>query len=279
MDAHDTCPRSADCGNSSTSITLGAGPAIVSIVSSSLSCIGSVLIIYTYLRWKDLRTGSRSIITFLAIADFFTAFGYVLGSTNYLVYWINLKSGDRPSEECPVFTKVCTIQSYLTAWSTLSSFLWTSFLALYLYLIIVKSRLFFATRLIDWFHFVAWGLPIAICFPLLITGHLGFAPYTASTWCFIYDDQYVTPHLKSKEVGIILVGGKLWEMLTYTVVIILYTAIKCHIWKEVSPILNHTVCTPFEFNAIGYAPSTMTSDRCFTITGCIMKWTNFCGLE
>ena len=184
----DACPHRAECGNSSTSIAVGAGPAVVSIVSSTLSCIGSLLIVYTYLRWKDFRTGSRSVITFLAIADFFTAFGYVLGSTNYIVRWF-ADSGDEPSE-CPVFTMICTIQSFVTTWSTMSSFFWTSFLAFYLYLTLVKSRLILATRLIPWFHCVAWGLPIAICLPLLIKGHLGFAPYTASTWCFIYDDQH-----------------------------------------------------------------------------------------
>ena len=233
MGPYPRCPRYLHCNESQHSLGVGQGPAIVSIVSSTLSCIGSLLIVYTYLRWKDVRSGSRSVIMFLAIADFFTAFGYVLGSSNYLVHF-ELNS-DEPGTRhgCPAFITICEIQSYLTTWSSLSSFVWTSALAFYFYLILVKGRPFLAARLIPWFHMVAWGFPIAICLPLLLTGHLGFAPYAASTWCFIYDKQNPTGHLNNEEIGIILVAGKLWEILTYVVVIILYTAIKCHVWKEV----------------------------------------------
>lgn len=241
MGQYPECPRYLQCNDNKSSIALGGGPAIVSITSSTLSCLGSLLIVYTYLRWRDVRSGSRRVITFLAIADFVTAFGCVLGSSNYLVYfWLNF---NEPGTEygCPAFANICEIQSYLTTWSSISSFVWTSALAFYFYLILVKDRLLLATRLIPWFHVVAWGFPIAICLPLLITGKLGFAPYAASTWCFIYDNQN-RKHLTDKEIGIILLAGKLWEILTYAVVIILYTAIKCHIWKEVRDMGNISEC-------------------------------------
>lgn len=236
MEYDDRCPVDrtryclANCNY--TSLTLGKGPAIVSIISSTLSCLGSLLIVYTYLRWKDIRTGSRSIITFLAIADFFTAFGYVVGSSNYLA---NLQSdpGFDPTTCSPVFTIICQIQSYLTSWSSISSFVWTTGFALYLFLTLVHSRIYLALQLIPWFHIAAWGLPIAIVLPLLITGHLGFSPYGVSTWCFTEPQSRSPGGLQPSEIGIILVGGKLWEILTYAIVIILYTAIKCHVRREV----------------------------------------------
>ena len=234
MGLYPECPRYLSCSNDNkSSIALGGGPAIASIISSTLSCLGSVLIVYTYLRWRDVRSGSRRVITFLAIADFFIAFGCVLGSSNYLVYFALNYAESGTEYGCPAFVNICEVQSYLTTWSSISSFVWTSALAFYFYLILVKDRLLLATRLIPWFHVVAWGFPIAICLPLLITGKLGFAPYTASTWCFIYDNQNRHKHLTDKEIGIILIAGKFWEILTYAVVIVLYTAIKCHIWKEV----------------------------------------------
>ena len=239
MEYADRCPVyrnqycSANYNYTNTSLTLGKGPAIVSIISSTLSCLGSLLIVYTYLRWKDIRTGSRSIITFLAIADFFTAFGYVVGSSNYLA---NLQSDpgfDTPTCS-PVFTIICQIQSYLTSWSSISSFVWTTGFALYLFLTLVHSRIYLALRLIPWFHIAAWGLPIAIILPLLVTGHLGFSPYAVSTWCFIAEPQsHSLDSFPLKEIGFILVGGKLWELLTYAIIIILYTAIKCHVRREV----------------------------------------------
>ena len=233
----DGCPVNRDhyCSvkYNYTSLALGQGPAVASIVSSTLSCIGSLLIVFTYLRWKDIRTGSRSIITFLAIADFVTAFGYVLGSTNYLV---NLQSGFEETTTCsPVFTIICQIQSYVTSWSSISSFVWTSGFAFYLYLTLVHSRIHLALRLIPWLHIAAWGLPIAIFLPLLIQGYLGFSPYAVSTWCFIGKGKPSADHesLNKKEIGFILVAGKLWEILTYAIIIILYTAIKCHVRREV----------------------------------------------
>lgn len=241
----DSCPVYWDeCKRNLTSLTLGPGPAIVSIISSSLSCIGSLLIVYTYARWRDLRTGSRSIITFLAIADFFTAFGYVVGSSNYLVH---LKSDTDPaSNECPAFADICQLQSYVTTWSSMSSFFWTFALALYLYITIVRNRMYLASRLIPLFHVVAWALPITICLPLLITGYLGFAPFGVSTWCFIYDQQ---DGLTPRKIVLILVAGKFWEILTYVAVVILYVAIKYHIWKEVRKIVYNMYNMTAEVNA------------------------------
>ncbi len=44
---------------------LGRTPSYFSLVSCSLSVLGSLLIVFSYWRWKDIRTGSRSIVTFM----------------------------------------------------------------------------------------------------------------------------------------------------------------------------------------------------------------------
>jgi len=137
MGRYPECPRYLQCNDNKSSIALGGGPAIVSITSSTLSCLGSLLIVYTYLRWRDVKSVSRRVITFLAIADFFTAFGYVLGSSNYLVYFALNYNEPGTEYGCPAFVNICEIQSYLTTWSSISSFVWTSALAFYFYLILV----------------------------------------------------------------------------------------------------------------------------------------------
>ena len=211
-------------------------PSVVSIVSSSLSVLSSLLIIYTYVRWKDLRTGSRSIITFLAIADLVTASGYVMGAANYISHF-----GKREgSEACKVFQTLCEIQSFLTSTSSLSSFVWTSVLAVYLYLVIVKSKFILAKKLLPLYHIAAWLLPLFITLPLLVAGKLGYSSFAASNWCFIADKM---PHTNLKEQCghfdweiflFVLVGGKAWEILTYILVVVLYIAIKWDIYKKVS---------------------------------------------
>eukprot|EP00731_Ephydatia_muelleri_P038695 Em0865g1a len=64
----------------------GPGDSVVAIFSSLLSCNGQRPHVYVYLRWPAVRSGSRAIITYLAIADFVTGFGYIMGSSNYLQY-------------------------------------------------------------------------------------------------------------------------------------------------------------------------------------------------
>ena len=92
-------------------------PSYVSLVSSSLSCMGSILIVLAYCLLKEMRSGAQAIITLLAIADFFTGFGYIMGSVNFLV---NFK--DQKDNDCPAFTSICEIQSFITTWSTMSSY-------------------------------------------------------------------------------------------------------------------------------------------------------------
>lgn len=149
-----------------------------------------------------------------------------MGSVNYLVYYRKEDMSDL--SDCGTFDDVCTIQSFITSWSSISSFFWTVALAFYLYLTLVHTKIFLANRLIPFFHVFNWGFPILICLPLLLTWQLGYSPYAASTWCYIRKNNHPTA-----AAGVILVAGKFWEILAYFLVIGLYTAIKCHIRKQV----------------------------------------------
>ena len=240
------CPRRASC--SSLLQTSGyessvqePWPSLVAIASCSLSVLGSLLIIYTHARWRDMRTGSRSIITYLALADLVTALGYVGGSANYMVHF-----GEREdTEQCRIFHTLCQIQSFITSTSSLWSFAWTFILALYLYLVIARDKMSLANKLIPLFHVVAWTTPLLITLPLLVTGKLGYSPYAASNWCYIRDylpgdnHKYLCGQLNYEVMGLVLVGGKAWEIATYVLIILLYAAIKWHIHKEVRQVFLH----------------------------------------
>ena len=236
----EVCPRMYNCTDLTgqdgyTPLVQGIGPSIVAIISCSLSILGSLLILYTYVRWKDVRTGSRSIITFLAIADFFTALGYVIGSVNYIVHFGDT-GGTQP---CRVFQQVCQVQSFLTSTSSLSSFAWTAILAVYLYLIIVKAKINLAYKLMPLYHVIAWLLPILITLPLLCVGRLGYSSYAASNWCYIgeelpfTDPKHQCGYINWKMVVLLFIAGKAWEIATYILVVAFYAAIKWHIYREV----------------------------------------------
>ena len=212
-------------------------PMIFSMISCSLSVIGSLLMILPYVLWKDLRTGVRAIVTFLAIADLFTALGYIMGSCNKIMYTKHRK--DSEIKACHEFDTVCQIQAYISSWSSLSSFWWTAILAFYLYWTIAKGDTQKVNRYFPLYHILAWSSPLLVMFPLLATHSLGYSIFAASGWCFIRGDKtngysaYTDFHLSSKTILLILVGGKAFEIATYFWVVILYSMIYCKIHKKV----------------------------------------------
>ena len=212
-------------------------PLVFSMISCSLSVIGSILMILPYVLWKDLRTGVRAIVTFLAIADLFTALGYIMGSFNDITYENNRK--DSEIKACQEFDTVCQIQAYISSWSSLSSFWWTAILAFYLYWTIAKGDTKKVNRYFPLYHILAWGSPLLVMFPLLATHSLGYSIFAASGWCFIRGDKtngysaYTDFYLSNKTILLIFAGGKAFEIATYFWVVILYGMIYCQIHKKV----------------------------------------------
>lgn len=176
-------------------------------------------------RWKEIRTGSRGIITYLSIADFFVAFGYIAGSLNYSINF--------DTDPCTLFNYVCEIQSFLTTTSSLCSFFWTCSLAIYLYLSLVHNQVAFAQKLFPAFHVINWGVPVVITVPILATGYLGHSYFAASTWCYIERKHNGIQADRDIEKALVMMAGKLWEILTYLVVIVFYILIKRHISIQV----------------------------------------------
>ncbi len=231
------CPHSFGCKGNLESFDIGRAPSYVSLASSSLSCMGSILIVLTYFLLKDMRSGAQAIITLLAIADFFTAFGYIMGGVNFLV---NFKDKNVDNNDCPTFTSICEIQSFITTWSTMSSYCWNCILAFYFFLVVGYSNHKLANRLIPLYNIVAWIGPLFIVFPLLVLNKLGYSPYVASNWCYIKDMDYTTSISKKIDTIVyILIAGKLWEIICYVFILVLYIWIKisvnmvsCHLSND-----------------------------------------------
>ena len=225
MDPDAVCPHKLNCSqyDGRESFDIGLLPTYLSLASSSLSCLGSLLILLAYILLKDMRTGAQKVITLLAVADFFTAFGYIIGGSNYLEHFDVVDS-----TRCKRFHVVCEIQSFVTTWSTMSSYLWTSILAFYFFLVLVFNRSALAGKLLPFYNILAWAVPLTIMIPLLLTDNLGYAPFVASNWCYIKDNHYSTQSLtrNRKVIALILVGGKLWEIITYVWISVLYFTIR-----------------------------------------------------
>lgn len=230
------------CGNITTHQSLIPWhTAITTILSSVASMIGSFLIIFTFLLWKDVRTVARAILVFLAIADFLTASGYLFGSIVFLSYGSNTGVDS--------YKNLCTAQSFITTVFPISSFLWTTHLAIYLFVTIVLHKIKLAKKLFVFFHLTAWGIPLLVCLPSAITNHLGpSSDYTSSGWCFVSfngtlkrstnatEEFYKAQYLRklAEFYGFEFLCGKFWEILAYIVALTLYVSVKISLWWRVS---------------------------------------------
>jgi len=121
---------------------------IALLVSTSLSILGSLVVIITYALYKDIRSSSRHIIVCISIADLIVS----IGST-----------------------------------ANLCSFMWTLFLAVFLHITFVQEKPAKARALIHpWFHLLGWLFPLAINVVALCTRNLGDNNDRAvSGWCWI----------------------------------------------------------------------------------------------
>lgn len=192
---------------------------IVVTLSAGLSLCGASVIIGTFIAWEDFRSVSRKILVYISIADFLIAAGNLLG------FWIHHA---QLSSKNDFFDKLCEGQSFVTTTASLWSFFWTVYLAIFLYMVVVKKQRMIAEKSMTIFHFFAWGIPLALVGTALGFQKLSTRPdsiYT-SGWC------WVPPDLGSSDQALwILVLGKAWEIAAYVLIFVFYFTLKYHIRK------------------------------------------------
>ena len=153
--------------------------------SSCLSILGAMLIFFTFYKLPTIRNFTRQLLVFLTIADLMTAVGNLVATVRYAIVH---SATDNAKTHCSVSMSnvtspnvtqpypylpvdrdtdiVCSIQSYVTTFSNLSSFFWTFIIALHMFLNVFmktdKSERFL-TKMV--FHIVSWGIPCKFSVP------------------------------------------------------------------------------------------------------------------
>ncbi|XP_066547709.1 G-protein coupled receptor 157 isoform X2 [Amia ocellicauda] len=213
---------------------------VIILISCVLSFFGSCLIIFSYIVWKDLRTKPRRLLVFLSVADLISALSYFYGV---------LRVFESDSWDC-------VLQGALSTFSNTSSFFWTVAIAIYLYIFIVKSDQRLADSLSLWFHVISWGIPLVITVAAVSLQKIGYDASEVSVgWCWV--------SIRAEDhVLWMLLTGKIWELLAYITLPVLYILIKKHIstahaaLSEYRPILSS--------NPLSHSRSTM-ADRKLTL--------------
>lgn len=221
------------------------GSIALTILSSLGSIVGSLLIIGTFLRWKDLRTVARMILVFLAIADLFTGIGYLFGAAIYLNYQSNSPycrdhhNSSTLQTVSTTYDYLCTVQSFFTTLMPMASFLWTANLSIYLFFSIGLQKIDFAKKLMIPFHLTAWGIPLVTC--IVILGLHEFGPsyvQSSGAWCWIKSNYSSSNDLNmqrrdyTKQFIMELVAGKMWEIAVCLLSLALCIAIKVSVWRR-----------------------------------------------
>lgn len=225
-----------ECVNSTRFGLWHGAASSVTVISAILSIFGCLLILFTYIMWKDVRKSTaRAILFFLAIADLFSAIGYLVSAVTY-------RTLDTRSYE-----RFCDVLSFWTTYFPMASYLWTAHFAIYYFVVLVLKKDKWRKKLMLVFHLTSWLIPLAICVPAVATGWLGTSQHTLSpAWCFVSDKNFYNQstnnfeYLKDLYFFMEFICGKLWEVLTYTTAtgcfVLIITCNRCR-WNKVNQIL------------------------------------------
>ena len=130
-----------------------------------LSILGASLIILTYVAFRDLRTTARQLLVNLSVADIIIAASHFVGLlTNYDRFLYSSLQKDT----------WCSVQAAITMYGTISSFLWTIAVALYMFTVIMMKRPEIAMKTVPVYYLVCWGIPVVFPVWFGVKDYLGF---------------------------------------------------------------------------------------------------------
>ena len=130
---------------------LGDAYFVLTAIMSCLSLIGCLIIIMTYLAFHDLHTKGRQLLAYLTFADMLTAAGNIMG-----IAWA---MGSLAANSKLYSGALCKAHAALTAFSSISSFLWNVCIAVFLYITLVRTKHHKAGKLVKAFHAICWIVP------------------------------------------------------------------------------------------------------------------------
>ena len=174
---------------------------ILQTVVGILSILGSLIIIVTYFIFLDMKSTARKILVFISFSDIFTVFPYIL------VSWY--------PHDTNIHLENCKWQSFFTTTAVMWSFFWTSSLAIYVFVVITRKNYDLGEKLMPYFHFFNWLVPIGVVTLAYIKEKLGgVESIVTGGWCWISTDI-------SKEEAIkwMFITGKGFEISSYFIIL------------------------------------------------------------
>lgn len=206
-----------------------------------LSAIGSSIIILSYYCYKEHRTRARYILVHLSVSNIGQVVSNFIGTAANFDstfrkasnFSYDIGTWDRSMEE-----KLCTTQAFFTVYFGVCGMLWTISLAVYLYLVILSMKQTYFTRYFVWLSYVlCYGLPLLISMWLLLSGRLGYAPYSTPGYCGLMTRRPFQEGTKcdpDRDMFGEFLGYDIWIFLTIFLTLLFYMSALCYLKHQVS---------------------------------------------
>ena len=217
-------------------------------LTSVLSIVGSLLIVLSYVCFRDLRNKAREILVHISIMDFGVAVSNLAGvGINFNNYYrescnstehrhhhehhgYEETGGDDLCHVTNAISALCVVQGGFASFFTIGSILWTICLSMYLYLLISQKDNRRAKLFVNFAYVFCYLMPLGLIVWMGATKKIGYTPYESSGWCgtiFIRANR-------RRDIFAATVGYNLWIFLTFVLVPVLSISAHLHIKDEVS---------------------------------------------
>ena len=150
---------------------------ITSGITCILSTLGASFIIFTYTAYKRLRTTARQLLASLSLADIIVAMSHFLGLfINYNRFiWID-DDGVLTASNSSFTDVLCITQAAFSTYGTVTSFLLSMLIAVYLLVLTQSTSTKLASRLVPIIYIVSWGIPLIVVGAVAGEHSFGFEP-------------------------------------------------------------------------------------------------------
>jgi len=206
----------------------------VAMVACILSSVGSFIIILSYLLIRQVRTKVREILVHLSMMDLTYSLANLIGLLLNYENHLETTGSCEPKLTHP-YDIICKIQGGVAFYSTISSILWTSGIAIYLYFRVVVNKDRMVRVVVVSLYLTCWGIPITLTTWVLLVKAVGYDYSSSGGWCALKQRSQLT-HLG--DVVITVFNNDLWIILTTILVVMLCGFIHFHIKKQVCDILT-----------------------------------------
>lgn len=207
-------------------------------VTCSFSVIGSLLIILSYIFFRDLRTNARLILLHLSLADLGVAaanlFGIAFRFENYYLKNVSADATLVTLLSPKRVDNLCKAEAFVAHFSTISSVLWTMALAAYMFAVVRK--LITVDTEAKWFmrasYIICYGLTFVVNIWMICTNKLGYSPYNTSGWCGTVIHKIILGKQNIDFMSAVL-GYDIWIILTMVFIIVIYLSLHFYVKQEV----------------------------------------------